>query len=250
MTIKIASPWRLPSITIPPWDAHLGGPIWMLNNPGDGTEGAQGGQGAATGGTAGQGAGTTDSTGTTGSTGEGAQSGAATTDDKVSRTEFETLRNQLSAADKARQAAEDKLKGIEDAKKGDLEKATERADQAEQKATQLEQEVQQLRLEKAMLTDAEFGADKWHDPDDVLVRLNRAVKDQQVVLKDGVPDPAQVKAFLKELSTKKAYLLKSTAGTGDGATGKSGEAVGAGDRRTTADSDARKAQLRSKYRIP
>ena len=82
----------------------------------------------------------------------------------------------------------------------------------------------------------------------ILVRLTRAVKDQQVTIKDGDPDGAQVKAFLKDLSTKKAYLLKTTAGSEGKPKGQSGATVGAGDRRTAGDA-ASDDELGKKYRI-
>jgi hypothetical protein len=237
----------------PVWGTALGRtkqglPFWLGQGASEPEgQGAQGTQSGTSGdGTTGQGAGTTSTDQTDD---EGGQSTETPPEDKVDRAEFERIRNQLSASDKARQEAQDKLKEIADKDKGELEKATERAKDLEAQLAAAQAELQQSRLEKAMLTDAEFGADKWHDPDDVLVRLNRAVKDEQVTVKDGEPDKDSVKKFLKDLSTKKAYLLKTTGSAGsNGSGGKSGEPVGGGDRRTKAGEDTDE-QIRKRYRI-
>lgn len=246
MTIRRAlAPWERPSIKVPSWQASLGGPIWMLNQPGEGDPSAQSGATGSTDGTTGQGAGTTDDK--TGGGGGDAQSGAqSSSDDTVTRAEFERIQNQLRAADQKREAAEKQLAEIADKDKTELQRATERAEAAEKRSQQLESELQALKLEKAMLTDPEFGADKWHDPADALSALHRAVKDQQISLKDGEPDSAQVKAFLKDLAKKRQYLLKANA-VGGGKSGPSGDPVGAGNRNDKG--GMTDDQVRSKYRI-
>lgn len=209
-----------------------------------GTDGAQGG--ASGDGTTGQSAGTA-SNNSTDATVNDAQSGAEEQDAKVERAEYERIKSQLQAADRRRQELEDANKAAEDAKKDELTKATERAEGLESRNAALAQEVQALRLERAMLTDAEFGAAVWQDPEEVLDKINRAVAEERVTVKDGQPDGASVKAFLKDLSIKKPYLLKSTTGTAT-ATGKSGASVGAGDRRTAGQA-ATDDELKLKYRI-
>jgi hypothetical protein len=236
----------------PEWGDPLGftregKPFWLnrgASEPDQTDDGAQGGTGGD--GTAGQGAGTTSGGNTDDDNGDDAQSGDKDSGNAVSREDFEKIQRQLSAADKARQDAQDALKKIEDAKKGDLEKATERADTAEKRVAELEQALQDMRVEQTVLTDPEYGADKWHDPEDILVRVRNAVKDGQVELKDGVPEKTQVQKFLKDTASKKSYLLKTTGGGAAG--GKSGSSVGGGDRRNK-DGDLTDEDLRKRYRI-
>lgn len=238
--------------THPVWGTALGmtkrgAPIWPFRGASE-PVGDASGQGAASGdGTAGQGAGTTSgSTTDDSSTSDGQSAETTEGDDKVSRAEFDRLRNQLSAADKARQEAQDKIKAIEDKDKSELERATERAKTLEERVGALEAENQTLKLERAMLSDPEWGADKWHDPEEVLDKVMRAVRDEQVVVKDGEVDRDSVKKFLKDLASKKQYLLKTSAGSSNG--GKSGSAVGGGDRRG-ASGETTDDDIRKKYRI-
>jgi hypothetical protein len=227
-----------------------GRPIWPImggSEPaGDTTGGAQSGAtGTGEGAQGGTGSSITDTT-----TDSDAQSGESTSDERVSRADFDKLRNQLAAADRRREEVESKLREQADKEKTELERATERAKQLEVELQTAQAEIQKLQLERAMLTDPEWGADKWHDPEDVLARLDAAVRDSSIQVDDGRPDPKSVKTFLKGLADKRKYLLKTEAGD-NGKPPKSGDPVGAGDRRNGGgDIDATRAdELRRKYRI-
>lgn len=224
-----------------------GRPVW----PFLGAEGEEGGSagGAQSGesGTGGAQSGGTSDGDTGGSTKEGDGERTSGTD-TVAREEFERIQRQLSEADKKREAAEKRAKEYEDKDKGEVEKATERAETAEKRVQDLEAEVQKYRLEKAMLTDKDHGADKWHDVDYVLSALNNAVRDGSVTIGDdgtvkGVP------AFLKSLASNKKFLLKTTAqGNGGGASGDANNRDrrgGDGDGET--DAKARRKKLEENY---
>jgi hypothetical protein len=235
--------------THPVWGQALGlrrngEPIWPTKGASEpaGDTSAQGGDGGD--GTAGQSAGT--ASGDDASTSDGQSADTTEADDKVNRTDYDAIKQRMQAADKRAAELEAKLKGIEDKDKSELERATERAKTLEQEVNALKSENQQLKLERTMLSDPEWGADKWQDPEEVLDKLNRAVRDEQVTVTDGQPDKDSVKKFLKDLATKKQYLLKPSAGNGAG--GKSGAPVGGGDRRGK-DGAMTDDEVRSKYRI-
>jgi len=199
-----------------------GRPVWPFagaegEGEGDNATGTQGGTG---------GAGSTQSGGTsdggTSDKKDDAQSGGqSSSDDKVERSEFEAIKQKMIAADRRAEAAEKKAKEYEDKDKGELEKATERAEAAEKRVQALEDELADMRLNQAMLTDPNYGADKWHDVEDVLTRLRKAVKDDGssvTIAEDGTVKG--VSAFLKQLATNKKYLLKTAAqNAGGGASG-------------------------------
>lgn len=226
-----------------------GSPLWpMLGAEGDSGDttaqtGAQGGTGSTT--DSGQSASASGSNSGDGDTGQ--STGDKPPETTVSRDEFETLRRQLSAADKKREEAERKAKEFEDRDKTELDKATERATAAEAERDKAREEAAQLRLERTMLADPTYGADKWHDPEDVLVRLQRAVKDGQVTITDdgkveGVPN------FLKKLSTEKKYLLKTESGSA-GTTSATGSTMN-GDKRGKSDEDAKAKRARLEAEFP
>lgn len=226
-------------------------PFWLGRGASEpGGEGDATAQGGGSGdGTTGQGAGTASTTDQTAT--DTGQSAGKDDADKVGRAEFERIQNQLRTADQKRQEAETRLKEIEDSKKDELTKATERAEELSKQLAAKDTELQQLKLERAMLVDAEFGADKWQDPEEILDKVQRAVRDEQITMKDGEPDPASVKTFLKDLASKKSYLLKGKEdgkGGSDGKNGPSGKNVGGGDRRTS-DQEKTDQELRARYRI-
>lgn len=231
-----------------------GRPVWPFAGAegeaeGGETGGAQGGSGG-TGGA--QGGTTSDGSGTGGETKKDGDGERQSSSDTVSRDEFERIRNQLSAADKKREEAEKRAKEFEDKDKGELEKATERADSAEKRVQALEGQLADLRLGEAMLTDPTYGADKWHDVEDVLYRLRRAVEDEGSavsIAEDGTVKG--VSAFLKTLATNKKHLLKTPAqGAGGGASGDAANrdrrngasegGDGGGGRKSAVSSDRRK----------
>lgn len=178
-------------------------------------------------------------------TGQGA--GESSSDDQVSRNEFERIKNQLSAADKKREEAERRLNEIADKDKSELDRATERAQALEKELEESRARVRELTLEKSLLADPEYGSHKWHDPEDVLTRLAKAVGDQSItVAEDGTPDTASVRRWLKDLASKRTYLVKDNGSAPPAGT--SGAAVGAGKRTGESSKDA-DARLRSKYKI-
>lgn len=203
--------------------AWIGGrPVWpVAGAEGEGEGGETGGAQGGSGGTGGAQGGSTSDGSTGGETKKEGDGERQTSSDTVSREEFDRIRNQLSAADKKREEAEKRAKEYEDKDKGELEKATERADTAEKRVQALETQLADMRLSEAMLTDKEYGADKWHDPEDVLVRLRKAAKDDASsvsIAEDGTVKG--ISAFLKQLATNKKYLLKTPAqGAGGGASG-------------------------------
>jgi thiamine pyrophosphate-dependent acetolactate synthase large subunit-like protein len=216
-------------------------------------ESATGGQSAtdAVTGTGAQGG--TDPASNTGNTDGGTdtgQSAGTPSEPTLSQADFDRVKNQLSAADKRREEAEQRLAAIADKDKTELDRATERAKALETELAQTREQLAMLRLERTMLADAEWGADKWHDPEDIVARLHKAVKDQTItVADDGTPDIKQVRAFLKDTAEKRKYLVKET-GTNGATPPASGAAVGAGDRRTGADQKSKDDELRRRYRIP
>lgn len=177
----------------------------------------------------------------------GQSAGESSSDDQISRAEFERLRNQLSAADKKREDAEKRLREIDDKDKSELERATERVQALEKDLDAFKSRVADLTMEKSLLADPEYGSHRWHDPEDVLTRLGRAVADQAITVnEDGTPDPKSVRTWLKDLAAKRDYLLKPNADNPPA--GSSGAAVGAG-KRNGESSKERDTTLRSKYRI-
>jgi hypothetical protein len=136
-------------------------------------------------------------------TGDGAKDKGS---DTVSREEFETLRRQLSAADKNKSTAEKKLKEIEDAKKGELQKATERVTELEKSQAQDRKDLAEMRLQNAFLT-ADTGI-TWHDPADALALAERQGYLAEVVDEDGKVDAGKLTSKLKELAKAKPHLVK------------------------------------------
>jgi hypothetical protein len=235
--------------THPVWGQALGlrrngEPIWLSRGASEPEGDTSGQSGAGGDGTAGQSAGT--ASGDDASTSDGQSADTTEGDDKVNRTDYDAIKQRMQAADKRSAELEQKLKAIEDKDKSELERATERAKTLEQEVNTLRSENQQLKLERTMLSDPEWGAERWQDPEEVLDKLNRAVRDEQVTVTDGQPDKDSVKKFLKDLASKKSYLLKPSAGNGAG--GKSGASVGGGDRRGK-DGAMTDDEVRSKYRI-
>lgn len=229
-----------------------GRPVWPYfgaEGEGDGNAtGTQSGSGSTEGAQSG---GTSD-----GKTSEGegtAQSGeqSSSDSDKVTREEFDRIQRQLSEADKKREAAEKRAKEFEDRDKSEMDKATERAETAEARVKELEAEVTSFQLEKAMLTDKDFGADKWHDVEYVLGALSRAVKDGSVTIsEDGTVKG--VTPFLKGLASGKKYLLKTPA-AGSGASGdaanrdRRGGGSGSGEGTDQEAAKKRRAKLQEDY---
>lgn len=142
--------------------------------------------------------------------------GDGTSDDSagtVTRSEFDQLRKQLSAADKRREDAEKRLKAIDDANKDELTKATERAEELEKANSKLAEETAGLRLQNAFLM-ADTGI-TWHDPADALALAERQGYLEGVVGDDGKVDQGQLKTKLKELAKAKPHLVKDPGNSKD-----------------------------------
>lgn len=140
-----------------------------------------------------------DDTGEDGTSGDGAEA--------VTRADFDKLRAQLSAADKARAAAEKRLKDLDDSKKDELTKATERVAELEKVNAAKDKDLADLRLQNAFLT-ADTGI-TWHDPADALALAERQGYLAEVVDEDGKVDQGKLTAKLKELAKAKPHLVKS-----------------------------------------
>jgi hypothetical protein len=130
----------------------------------------------------------------------------------VSREDFDKLRKQLSAADKAREDAQKRLKEIDDANKDELTKATERVTELEKEREAYRKDIADLRLQNAFLT-AETDI-TWHDPGDALALAERKGYLDGVVGEDGTVNNKALTAKLKELAKASPHLVKTSDGTG------------------------------------
>lgn len=133
--------------------------------------------------------------------------------DQVSREDFEKLKNQLRANDKAKSALEKRLKEVDDSKKDELTKATERVVELEKQAEGRDKELADLRLQNAFLSaDTDIT---WHDPGDALALAERKGYLAEVVGEDGKVDSDKLKAKLKELAKASPHLVKSGSSSSD-----------------------------------
>jgi hypothetical protein len=157
--------------------------------------------------------------------------------DTVSRSDFEKLQRQLSAADKKRTDAEKALKKIEDGKKDELTKATERAEELEAQMKERDAENSALRLQNAFLT-ADTGI-TWHDPGDALALAERKGYLEGVADEDGKVDSKKLATKLKELAKASPHLVKTGGEESDGEKGTkppaSGSKVGSKGKKTEGD---------------
>ena len=137
---------------------------------------------------------------------------SADSDEKVSRTEYERIKDRLKAADRAKSEAEKRAKALEDKDKDELTKAQDHGKELEQSVQSLTSEVSKLRLENAFLRNSDFT---WHDPSDVL----RFVRDDDSVTIDEDGKVTGMTEALKELAKKKPYLVKTDKDAFKGQTG-------------------------------
>lgn len=179
---------------------------------------------------AGQSAGTgtqsgTDSTGTTTSatTGTGAQSGAATDQTAgtptVTRAEFETLQNQLRAADQKRTQAEKEAETLRTAALSETERAAKELTDTKAANEQLQAQNKDLQIKVAFVSD---NTHDWHD-------ANAALKlaDLSGVTIDADGTVKGLKEALEAVAKSAPYLLKPKAEAGAaGATGSEGAGAG------------------------
>lgn len=146
--------------------------------------------------------------------------------DTVTREDFDKLRNQLRANDKAKSALEKKLKEQDDAKKDELTKATERVTELEKTNASQAKEIADMRLQNAFLT-ADTGI-TWQDPGDALALAERRGYLAEVVDEDGKVDSAKLATKLKELAKAKPHLVKSGSDSSDSGSGKTPPATPTG----------------------
>lgn len=198
-----------------------GRPIWPIMGgseaPPEGTN--SGGSGSDSG--AGGGGGGTDSGGNSGG-GQGSggtgDSGTGTEPATVSQDDFDALQKRMQAADQRAAKAEKDLQDIKDKDLDEKTRAEKERDDAKAALEAAQQVIKSLRLENAFLRDTTHT---WHDPSDVLAFIER---DERVTIDDDGKVQG-LEAALKELATKKSYLVKKAE---QDPLGPSGEPQGAG----------------------
>lgn len=160
-----------------------------------GAEGTQSGAGENTGANNGS----TDS-----GTGTGAQSGTeqqtATTQDGVSRADFDALRQRMQAADQRAGRAEQELKQLRDKDLPEAEKLKRDYEESQVQVQQLQETNRQLALKVAFLSDNTYS---WHNPERALKLVDLS---QVEIAADGTVNG--LKDALKALATSDAYLIK------------------------------------------
>lgn len=188
-------------------------------------------EGSAQSGEAGaQGGSQTDGTTTDGTTDASAQGGAETGGKTYTEADFAALRNQLSAADKAREAAQREAKTLKDAQLSEGEKTKQDLEEAKKVLQQKEEENKLLRLQNAFVTDNTYD---WHDPKAAL-----KLADLSAVTVDEEGTVKGLKEALKKVADSNPWMIKPKSGetapageTGSavaGSTGVSGQGTGAG----------------------
>ena len=211
-----------------------GRPIWPIM--GGSETPPEGGTGTGSDGTGGQG-------GTSGAgTGEGGTgSGAGTEDppvvgDTVSKADYDALMKRMQAADQRAEKEAREKQALLDKDLGEKERAEKEAEQAKTALTAAQEVIQSLRLENAFLRDTNHT---WHDPSDVL----RFVRDDERVTIDEDGKVQGLEAALKDLATKKPYLVKKAEDEEPGVP--SGEPQGG--RRKATDGTADRSKLLTTY---
>jgi HPt (histidine-containing phosphotransfer) domain-containing protein len=146
----------------------------------------------------------TTTTANTGTTGEGTQSGTQTThtDDEAqrARTEAESLRERMKAADARAARFENELKQLKDKDLPAAEKLQRDFENAQNQVTQLQSTNRQLALKVAFLSDNTYS---WHNPERALKLVDL---DQLDIDADG--KVSGLKDALKALATSDPYLVK------------------------------------------
>jgi hypothetical protein len=171
----------------------------------DGDTGAQSGTGTTT---QSGGAGSTDSTTSTGSTTDaGTQSGtpaqAATTEDVVSRSDYEAIQNRMKAADQKAARFEQELKALQTKDLPEAEKLKAEHEAAVQQLAKLTETNRKLSLENAFLKD---NTHEWQNP---AAALKMADLSGVTVNDDG--SVTGLKDALKRLANSEAWMLKPKA---------------------------------------
>lgn len=162
---------------------------------------------------------------------------SAKTDETVSRSEYDKLKERLSAADRRANEAEKERKKLEQKDLGELEKAKVQVEELEQSVQSLAKEVSALRLQNAFLTNTSFT---WHDPSDVL----KLLKGDDSVSIDDNGNVVGMDEAIKELAKKKPYLVKSDKADPKGSTGDPSNGG-----KPKENKQLKEAELRKKYKI-
>lgn len=164
---------------------------------GTGTDGTQSGTGSGDSGTSATGA-------QSGAAGQGQAGQAATgntgAQETVTRAEFETLRSQLSAADKRRTEVETELRNLKDKDLPELERFKRDVTELTKRAEAAEAGLRQERLNNAFLKD---NTHTWHDPETAL-----RLADLTTVTIDDAGKVTGLKEALKRLADAHPFLVK------------------------------------------
>lgn len=159
--------------------------------------------------------------GQTGAAEGSAQSGAATAEKTYTQADFDAMRNQLSAADRKREAAENEAKALRDANLSEEEKRKQALEQAQKDLAAKDEAIKKLQLQNAFLNDNTY---EWHNPKAAL-----QLADLGNVTVDG--DKVNgLKEALKAVADAHPYMIKpkaegqtGTEATAQGATGVTGQ---------------------------
>lgn len=154
---------------------------------------------------------------------EGAQEGDdSTTNDTVTRSEFDQLKKRMQAADKR---ASDALAELDQRKRADqdeLTNAKQDLEKAQKRIAELEKQIDKTALENAFLTD---NGHEWVDSSDALRLLDM----DGVEVKEGTV--TGLKPAIEKLAKAKPHLLKPETGSGKGSSSEASGSAGNGRRK-------------------
>lgn len=193
----------------------------MTTPVGDGAQSGADGTQSGAGEVNGTGSGTTTADGTTAQS--GGENGTGTqTDDKVSRSELDTVLNRMRAADQRATKAEQELRQIRDKDLPEADKLKRDYADAQAQVEKLTATNRDLALKVAFLSDNTY---LWHAPERALKLVDMS---QLEIQEDG--SVRGLKDALKALATSDPYLIKqevketppAPAGTAPGNNGTSG----------------------------
>lgn len=126
--------------------------------------------------------------------------------DTISRDEYEALKRRMKGADRRATAAEQALREKEDEEKSELERTQRDLEEASTARDDLQKENAELRLRLAVLTAPDAG--KFHDPEDLLLRLTL----DDLTDDDGELDKSLLTKELKRLAKDKPHLVRASDG--------------------------------------
>lgn len=157
---------------------------------------------------------------------------------RKNRKEARDARKAAAAAAKAVEDANAKVRKYEDRDKSDLDKFKERAEQAEARAAELEKANKTIALRAAFLADTSVA---WVDPEDALELAFRKYGLQDLDVDDAtgtVADRKALRKVIKDLSSEKAYLVKSADSDGDSKRPSGAKFNGGGKQKSGDDTEA------------